>query len=449
MIVRQLGLKVTVLVVFLAACVAIFAYLLVQAGVRLPGTAQREAYVILPDGFQLVPQSDVREAGVKVGEVTSVEYRITAGDVDSRVGIALDQPYRINRNATVQLRTKTLVGENYLELYPGTTAAGALPQGATLPVSHALQSVQLDQVLSTFDPRTRARVQQDLQTLGAGLQGRGTALGTMLGAAGQTGQFGQSVLGTLSHQRRQVGTIVHDVSAVLQAFGDQTRALRTLVTQADAAAGASASRDSELATALSLLPGTLSQARATVTQLGSFARRQTPVVADLASVTRQATPLLAELGPTAQGARAMFAALPGAMRSARPLLGQLAPFSAKLGPAVTALDSLLRQADPALAYLSPFAREAGSFFADNGAALGGTDAAGNFARVFPIFAASSLAGLSPTERKAIDTLLGLGIGGVSAGEQTNSYPKPGTIGDPQPPSGTYPHLQALPPASIR
>jgi len=441
MIVPDLRRKLAALLVFLAGCAVIFGYLLVQAGVRLPGTAQQQAYVTLPDGFQLVPQSDVREAGVKVGRVTGVDYQLTAGGVQSRVGLALDHPYRIYRNATVQLRTKTLVGENYLELTPGTPAVGPLPKGTTLPLSHAIGSVQLDQVLSTFDPGTRARIQSDLQSLGAGLARRGGDLSLMLGAAGQTGRLADSVLGTLDRQRGQVGAVVRDVSSVLQAFGDQTQAVRTLAVQADAAAGAAASRDTELADALRQLPSTLTQARATVTQLGSFAQRQTPVLADLTDVTKQATPLLTDLGPTAERTRALFAALPQAMQQARPLLSQLVPLSRSLSPAMVALDSLLTQADPALAYLAPFSNELGSFFADNGAALGGTDASGNFARVFPIVAASTFAGLSPLERKAIETLLGAGIGGKSAAEQTNPYPKPGTIGNPQPASGSYQRLK--------
>jgi phospholipid/cholesterol/gamma-HCH transport system substrate-binding protein len=449
MIVPQLRRKVVVLVAFLTACAVILVYLLFQAGVRLPGSGQAQHYVTLPDGFQLVPQGDVREAGVKVGHVTSVDYKLTASGVQSRVGIALNSPYRIYRNATVQLRTKTLVGENYLDLYPGTRAAGQLPAGATLPASSAAPSVQLDQVLSTFDPGTRARVQRDLQALGAGFAGHGPDFSLLLGAAGRTGQLGTTVLGKLNAQRQQVAAVISNVGSVLQAFGDRTQELRTLVVQADAAAGAAASRDTQLASAIAQLPGTLNQARATVAQLGSFAQRQTPVVADLASVTTEATPLLSDLGPTATGARALFAALPGAMHRARPLLAQLQPLSNRLGPALIALDSFLRQADPALVYLAPFARELGSFFSDNGAALGGTDASGNFARVFPIVSPSSLAGLSPTERQAIELLLGSGLAGASAGEHTNSYPAPGTIGSPQQPSAAYPRLSALPPANIR
>ena len=450
MIVPQLRRKLFVLVAFLVGCAAIFAYLLGQAGVRLPGSApERQAYVTLPDGFQLVPQSDVREAGVKVGHVTSVNYGLTANGVQSRVGIALEEPYRVYRNATVQLGTKTLVGENYLKLYPGTPGAGQLRDGGTLAGDHAVPSVQLDQVLSTFDPTTRARVEQDLRALGAGLAGHGAELNMMLGAAGRTSELGASVLGTVNTQRQQLATVIHDVGGVLQAFGDQTQTLRTLIAQADAAAGAAASRDAELAAAIHQLPSTLAQARQTVAQLGSFAQRRTPVVASLTALTRQATPLLTDLGPTAEGARALFAALPSAMHNARPLLGQLTPLSKRLGPAVVALDSLLQQADPLVSYLAPYSHEIGAFFADNGAALGGTDAAGNFARVFPIVSASSLAGLSPVERQAIDLLLGSGAGGLAGSEQTNSYPSPGTLAAPQPPSGSYSRLTALPPASIK
>jgi phospholipid/cholesterol/gamma-HCH transport system substrate-binding protein len=187
----------------------------------------------------------------------------------------------------------------------------------------------------------------------------------------------------------------------------------------------------------------------TLTRLGRFAGTATPVVDNLTSVTRQATPVLADLRPAAQATRGLVQELPGALRVAKPLLGQLTPFAHKLTPAVASLSDTLRQGDPLLSYLGPYAQEFGAFFADNGGAIGQSDSAGYFGRVFPIFADSSFTGTSTILQNAIDQLDGISQAQAPLTVKVNAYPKPGTNGAPQPFSGNYPRLLPLAPTPAR
>src|SRR5690348_6741840 len=152
--------RIAVLLAFAGGTAAIFVLLFGQAGGRIPLGHPYRATVTVPTAVQLVPNSDVRAAGVKVGTVTSVEPD-AAGH--ARVGVILDHGFApLYRDARVLVRTKTVLGENYLSIDPGTPAAGAVRSGGSLPLARAEDAVLLDQILSTFDAPTRRRLRADL-----------------------------------------------------------------------------------------------------------------------------------------------------------------------------------------------------------------------------------------------------------------------------------------------
>jgi phospholipid/cholesterol/gamma-HCH transport system substrate-binding protein len=252
------------------------------------------------------------------------------------------------------------------------------------------------------------------------------------------------VLGLLDHQRRDLAAVVHNTAEVLDAFGDRTAAVRTLARQAHLAADAAASRDHNLSAALALLPTTAVRARGTVARLAAFSARSTPVFADLTDVTRRLTPLLRDLGPTAHATTSVFRRLPGALATLRPLLRELEPLSAQLRPAVRAAGGFLGELNPFLRFVSPYARDIAAFFPNAGDALGSVDASGNEARVFPIVSASTYSGLPDQAKQALDALYKVGSVGISTGEHTNAYPKPGTGGSPRA-DVAYEQLSAEPP----
>ena len=59
---------------------------------------------------------------------------------------------RSTRDARAILRQKTLLGETYVELTPGTPGEPTLPEGGRLPTRRSSETVELDEILGALDP---------------------------------------------------------------------------------------------------------------------------------------------------------------------------------------------------------------------------------------------------------------------------------------------------------
>jgi phospholipid/cholesterol/gamma-HCH transport system substrate-binding protein len=432
--VQHIGPKIAAIAAFVILSLAVFLLLLKMAGVQLPLERHYTLTARLPDGLQLVSNADVRSSGVKIGRVVGIENRGSQAQVEMQLD---DKVLPIYRDARVQIRTKTLVGENYIAVTPGTPRAGEMPSGTTLPVSRAGESVQLDDILSALDPATRGSIQRTVRSLGAGLDKRGGDLNTSLAALQPTFQDGGRLMSVLQAQREQLAALVDDAGTVMQAFGERSGAVRTLAVKLRTTAAAAASRDDEIRATLRELPPTLDQARGSVTRLGELSQIATPVVANLTSAATDLAPTVRELAPAARETRAMVKQLHKLLPDAEPLVRNLRTFATTSQPLAPALDAVLRQANPALAYLAPYHREFGAFFANVGSAVDTHDALGNVGRVHAVVSETSAAVWSPAMQKALNALIA--VGGVSKihSEGVNAYPEPGSVGEPAPPSGRY------------
>lgn len=433
------GPKILGLMAFALICSAIFVWLYTAAGGHIRFSRPFYANARVPTAFQLVSNGDVRSAGVKVGVISKIDSAGDTGKVEFEI---TKKDFPVYKDAVVEVRTKTLVGENYLDLNPGTPAQGKLPKGGTLPLAQAKEAVQLDQILDSLGPATRARVKQNLDALGPGLAGRGADLNRIWAAMKPNAQDGGLVLRVLAGQKRELASLVADTGEVMQAFGDRGRQVQTLARQARQTAIVASGRDAQMRSAIRELGPTLTQAKSSVGRLAGFATRSTPVVSDLADVSGQLRPIVEELRPAVTATRALFRGLPASLRVANPLLRQLTPFARQLTPAVASLDSFLRQGGPVVDYLRPFSQEIGSMFANNGSVFATKDAVGNKARVHAILSASSVAAFSDDEKKLLDGLIAAGAAQVYNAGRTNDYPKPGDISAPKDGDGSYPRVEA-------
>jgi phospholipid/cholesterol/gamma-HCH transport system substrate-binding protein len=426
----HLGRKAAVLVAFLAVCAAVFSGLYALAGGRLPLAEDRyEVAVVLPDPFQLVANADVRAAGVRIGKVQRIEPRGAAGVVH----LAIERRYApIHRDARVRLRTKTLVGENYLEVDPGTAAAGAVAEGDALPLDHAGEAVQLDRILSTLDRRTRAEVQRNLDALGPGVDGRGADVGALFAALRPTVGRVDAVAGVLRGQRDALADLADQTGRVLAAFGRRSAAVRTLATQARRAADAAAARDVALGRAIDALPATLEQAAGTSRRLAGLSRTGTPTVRALAASVATLRPVVDDLGPAAVQGRRLLRELPPFLRRADPLLDGLRGLADQALPAVDPTRRLVAQLEPLVGHLAPYRRELGAFFAAVGSTTQRRDGVGHYLRVQQYYSPTSLSLFTPEMRRALEGLTHSGLVAPFTGEHRNAYPAPGRLQDPGP-----------------
>jgi phospholipid/cholesterol/gamma-HCH transport system substrate-binding protein len=439
--VQNVGLKLTAIGAFVAVCLLIFVTLLGMTGVTLSDGHTLTAR--FPIGLNVVANSDVRARGVKVGRVKS----ITNHGPETQVTMSLDdKALPVYRDARVHLRFKTLVGETYVDLDPGTREAGELESGALLPVSHAREAVRLDDILSTFGPKTRERIQSNLRSLAGGFEERGEDVNTILASLEPVFGDGGRVMAVLDEERERVAAVVDQAGDVMQAFGERSEDVRTLAVSLRQAATAASERDEEIGATLRELPGTLAQSRASTARLGRFSQRATPVVRDLTTASRDLAPAVRDLEPAARDARKIVDELKGLLPRSESMLVALKGFGEASKPVAPALDAVLRQANPALAYLAPYHREFGAFFANIGSVIDTQDALGKIGRVHPVVSETSLAVWTPEMRDALNALIDAGGAEKLHREYSNPYPAPGTVGKPEQYDGSYTLIQPNPPS---
>lgn len=436
--VQHVGAKVFALAIFGVVTLMGALYLYSAAGGKNPLQSRYSARVVVPDAFQLVNNADVKRAGVNIGKVTGITNRGTAGVVT----LDLDDAHApLYRDATAQIRTKSLIGENYLEVRSGTPSAGELPSGQVLPIERAKEAVPLDRILGALDAKTRRALTTDLRSLGKGVDGRGEDLNRLFAAAAPTVTRGGRVTEILRADRAALARLIDHAGTAMAAVGRREQQVQTLITSAKATAEAVAARDKQLRQTFAELAPTMRQARGSLSTLSGFSDRATPVVATLDGAVRRLEPVVRDLRPTAVDARALVRDLPGFMKVADPMLERLTGFSKTARPALDPLDASLREINPALEYIAPYYRELGATLANMGSAFN-HDSYGHFGHVFPLVSPASAAVWTPAMKQALDALVQAGVVGKFYNPQNNAYAKPGTTAKPEPFDGRYPRVQA-------
>jgi phospholipid/cholesterol/gamma-HCH transport system substrate-binding protein len=444
--------KIATIVLLLLGALIILAYYYETAGGRLPFAGH--VYTVtaqVQDPQGLLKHADVRAAGVKVGSVSNITNVETPNGMIVDVQMQLDPGYApIYKDATVLVRQKTLVGENYIQITRGLPRKGRVPDGGTLPVSQDLESVPIDKILNSLTPAVRSEVRTDLQSLGAGLNHQGKNLNQFLGQLEPTVYNGGQVLQVLNDQRAQLADVVSQTGTVMQAIANRTHDLHTLITGAMQTAQAVANRDTALTRSLIQLPSTLAQARTSVATLASFSGLATPVIANLRVAVQNLDPVIHDLKPTAAAARRLFEDLPPFLRVANPLLGGLKKFSQASTPAVPAIEALLRQANPALAYVEPYSKEVGGFLENFGDSPQIESNGSYIGRCLCPVSAESYSGFTPQEQALVQALIKAGALGGIANPTANPLRRPGVLPAANTPfTGTYPRITADPPTRLK
>src|SRR5215210_2904746 len=148
--------RILTMVIFTLSCFGLLLFLWLSFGGPIP--LQPEGYrfrVAFPEAETLAEEADVRIAGVDGGKVKTKE--LDAGGARTVVEMELEDEYApIPEDTQAILRQKTLLGETYVELTPGDPATGMLAEGGELDDSSVEETVELDEILRIFSPRTKA-----------------------------------------------------------------------------------------------------------------------------------------------------------------------------------------------------------------------------------------------------------------------------------------------------
>jgi phospholipid/cholesterol/gamma-HCH transport system substrate-binding protein len=192
----------------LVIIVAVF--LAYNANSGLPFVPTYEVKTQVPNAAQLVEGNDVRIGGTRVGAVTDITP-VTAkdGSVSALLTLKLETSVKpLPVDSTVLIRPRSALGLKYVEITKGTSSQG-YDDGATIPLRNATPApVELDEVINTFDDRTRAASQSNLTEFGNGLAGRGPDLNLAIEEINPLLVNLVPVMRTLSDPQTQLGRFV-------------------------------------------------------------------------------------------------------------------------------------------------------------------------------------------------------------------------------------------------
>lgn len=340
--------KVASMVLFALSCVGLLLFLWVEFGGTLPFNAQGYRFsASFPYAQELATPADVRIAGVSVGKVTS-----TSLDPQGNRTIAVIQMDKqfapIRRDTEAILRTKTILGETYVELTPGTTNSPPLPDGAMLPRSQVQQAVQFDQVFDTLNDRTREAFRQWQQALAKAIQGNAQNLNNVIGNLPTFAADATNILQVLDVEHASVVSLVRNGGTVFNAITADPAALQSLITTGETTFNTTAANNAALSATFKVFPTFLTETKLTMARLQAFALDTDPLVRALVPVAQQMVPtlhsvkvlspyletLFYKLRPLIQVSQTGLPAFAKVLDGAQPLLGQLGPFLEQLNPII-------------------------------------------------------------------------------------------------------------------
>lgn len=295
----------------------------------------------------LVEGADVKAAGVDVGSV----QRIWLGpDGLPHVAMDIDDGYRVRQGGTAEVRATSASGE--VNRYVALSAGGGepIPDDTTLGTGRTDQPVEIGDVLSTFDRKTRVALRGALDGLERGTAGRGPDLARTLTYSGTALADTADLVRQVNSDGQEVNTLVadaHDILATLaqdpQALGDTTDRLGSVL----ATTGA---HEQDLARTAALLgPGirsprlALDRVDSSVGTLRRLVRVARPGIAKLVPFSKRLRPTLRAAVPTLSEAQSLIKTAPGDMKRLDPLLTTAEPTLTTLTPVARSLGPILDQ----------------------------------------------------------------------------------------------------------
>ena len=299
--------RVLTMVVFALSCFGILMFLWLSFGGPLP--LKPEGYrfkAAFPEAATLAQEADVRIAGVNVGKVKKKQL-VKSGAVTEVELELVDEYAPIPEDSRAILRQKTLLGETYVELSPGSPQARPLREDGTLSRAQVEPTVELDEILRIFDPETKEAFRAwQRGTAGAIEGGTGEALNDALGNLAGFSQDGAEVLRVLDEQRQGLKLFIKNTGVVFGAINEREGELQELIKNSSDTFEATAQAKEALAESFEILPTFLDESKKTAERLERFSRNTHPLVRDLRPAARDLGPTVQDLGALAPDLRQLF-----------------------------------------------------------------------------------------------------------------------------------------------
>lgn len=331
---------------FAFTCFCILFFLWLNFGGPVPLRAEGyQARVAFPEAVGLSQDIDVRASGVTIGTVR--ETRLERRTGRTLATLTIDSKFApLGRDARAILRRKTLLGETFVEITPGSRKSAPLADGGRIADGNVAEEVELDEIVQTYDAPTRRAFQVWQQSLGSAVEERGQELNDSLGQLPEFTGAGRDLLEVLNAHEAQVRGLVRDTGAVYGALTQDEDQLRNLIRNSHRLFGQTAREREALAEAIHIFPTFLAESRVTFKRLEEFSRDTRPLVRDLQPVARELRPTVRSARDLAPDLERFFSgfdrqitvserALPAlreVLVDTKPLLGSLGPFLQEFNP---------------------------------------------------------------------------------------------------------------------
>jgi phospholipid/cholesterol/gamma-HCH transport system substrate-binding protein len=338
--------RVLTMVLFALSCVGLLLFLWLSFGGTIPFNPEGyRVKISFPNAGQLAQQADVRIAGVTVGKV--LDKSLDPQGNRTVATIQIERKYApIRQDARAILRLKTIIGETYVELTPGSAHAKPVPDGGLLARGQVQPAVQLDQVFNTFNPETRQAFQVWQQELAKAILGNDQNLSNVLGNLPTFTADATDILRVLDVEHGSVVRLIQNGGTVFSALTQDQSALRNLITSGESTFNETAANENALADTFHVFPTFENETKLTMARLKAFALDTDPLVKELLPVAGQLGPtlhavralspdlhkLFVKLGPLITVSQTGLPGISETLRGAKPLLNELGPFLGELNP---------------------------------------------------------------------------------------------------------------------
>lgn len=325
--------------------------LLVSGG---SGSSGYRVRAIFDNGAFMVSGEQVRVAGANVGEIEEVNVTMPGEPVAYKNGKAVEKPGKaiivmsitdpgfqdFRRDASCLIRPQSLIGEKFVDCRPtlprapGTEPPPPLKQipdgqpGAgeyLLPLGNNGTSVDPDLINDIQTLPYAQRFRLIFNELGAGLAGRGEDIEVLVKRANPVLRDVDRAFGILSAQRNQLAQLASDSEEILRPLSRERSHVAGFISNAGAAAQASAEKGPELEEALQKFPTFLREFRQTMVSLKSFSDAGTPVFEDFGTAAPSLTDATETLTPFSESLTVALKSLGNAGEASGPIFAEADP----------------------------------------------------------------------------------------------------------------------------
>jgi phospholipid/cholesterol/gamma-HCH transport system substrate-binding protein len=390
--------RIAIAIGFALSCFGLLLYLWIVFGGPVPMKATSYRFTAyFAEAAMLAQESDVRVSGVSVGKVKTIEladpeHRVKGKDTTEAV-IELDPKYApIARDTRAILRQKTLLGETYVELTPGSSTKEAgivslgetaqtaqtdvsgiepLEEGGTLETSQTREATEIDEIFNALDRETRTSFRRWQASAAVAIRDRGLDLNDAMGNLGPFLTDATGVVDILERQREALSAVVRDTGVTFEALTERNEELSQMIVGTRNTFDALASEERALAETFRILPTFQRESRLTFERLDEFQRNATPFVDLMIPVARDLTPTLASIRRLSPELRRFFIRLDRLEQVSARGLPAMRRFLDGLPPVLDALDPFLSNLNPVIRYLEAHKGTVADFLGGPGGGLAG------------------------------------------------------------------------------